>query len=537
MSRVLLTVAVMTSLIMVIEADPAAACSCATPPIGEALDVADGAFIGTLLSRGEAVPDDEGLIETGQEVDFVFEVQTWVKGDLEPGEYVVKSPSDGGACGFELDVGSTAAILVYVRNGAAHGGLCDTHSAASLRALVDPGPISSEPGRYITRSPATILDEDGRVVSIRELPEGEGRDGMKPCGGPLIAETGHDEVVITDIRTWEVVERLEFARSTRELHCHGDRIVAIAGPRGERSVWDVRTRMALTGQLSNGGHADLHGELLAYSAVADDEHPAGVRVLDLDTATDTFVHAVEPISSDLAPAVLRGVQISPDGSRVAFSVLSGEGRAEVSEVYVYTIDGELIAGDVVFDDGGRTFWLSNEELLFRTGKGHALILRASDLAVLADLGPGYWWLSADDGVLYGMSEQQLRVVDAAGSISVMGEIAVGGAVQRLPEPVTVSGHGAAGADPLDVPISSPPIESVYATAAGDATSDDAEADENEGDGASPLTGALDEPETQRAITEVEAAGDSAGPAPWMLLSIGALVLGVLAFASYRRWAR
>lgn len=461
MSRVLVALALATSALIAVGTAPAVACSCESRPVGDALPHADGAFIGTLVSRGEAQPNDQGLVDTGEDVDFVFEVETWVKGDLEPGAYVVRSPSDGSSCGYELPVGSTAAILVYAHEGQAHGGLCDTHSAASLRAHVEPGPVSTEPGRYITQRPATILDEQGQVVSIRELPPGEGRDGMKACGGPLIAETGHDEVIITDISTWDVVERLQFRRFTRELHCDGDRIIAVAGPSGERRVWDVRTREALTGQLSRGGHADLQGDLLAYSAIADGEHPAGVRVLDLSTGVDTFLHAVEPYSSELTPAALRGVQLSPDGTRVVFSVLSGEGRAEVAEVFVYTLDGDLVAGDLVFDDGGRTFWLSDDELLFRTGKGHALVLRASDLEVLADLGLGYQWLSATDGVLYGMSAQQIQTVERDGSIALLGEISAGGALQRLPEPVRVINPGVATSTPRDLPISSPAIEAVY----------------------------------------------------------------------------
>jgi hypothetical protein len=118
---------------------PAHACTCASGgDPRERLAAADGAFIGTLVSRRETGPLGS-IISTGRDVIYTFEVAEAVKGDL--GRRVeVHSAAAGMSCGFEVPPGEPIGVLLEGGNGTWRSGLCGQIDPGQLRTAAAPLP-------------------------------------------------------------------------------------------------------------------------------------------------------------------------------------------------------------------------------------------------------------------------------------------------------------------------------------------------------------------------------------------------------------
>lgn len=136
-------VAVLGTLVtLVLSADPAMACTCTGESAAEMLAAprTDAAFVGRLVGR-RSLPDSEPF----RRVAYRFRVESVVKGEL-PGTVEVVSAGSGAACGFELDVGERAGVVLQREGDTWTGGLCGTTAPAELLAAGDPRPpISTIP--------------------------------------------------------------------------------------------------------------------------------------------------------------------------------------------------------------------------------------------------------------------------------------------------------------------------------------------------------------------------------------------------------
>jgi hypothetical protein len=132
-------VAALVLVFSAIPVSPAHACSCARGgDPRERLATADGAFIGTLVSRRETGPLGS-IISTGRDVIYTFEVAEAFKGDL--GRQVeVHSAASGASCGFEVPPGAPIGVLLDRGNGRWRSGLCGQIKPAELRAAAAPLP-------------------------------------------------------------------------------------------------------------------------------------------------------------------------------------------------------------------------------------------------------------------------------------------------------------------------------------------------------------------------------------------------------------
>lgn len=107
-------------------AGDALACSCIPVNLARDLPRADGAFVGTLLSRQER----------GNQAVFRFRVEQVYKGDIENRVEVV-SARGGAACGLELPVGARTGLLLQRSGATWTSSLCSQVEPAAFLKLTD----------------------------------------------------------------------------------------------------------------------------------------------------------------------------------------------------------------------------------------------------------------------------------------------------------------------------------------------------------------------------------------------------------------
>jgi hypothetical protein len=128
-------VAAVASLVALVPAAEAMACTCIAAPATQRLDSADAAFIGRLVTT-RATPEPGPIKNAGREIVYVFTVDHVVKGDL--GRRVeVLSPASGAACGFEVRSDEAAGILLRRDRGSWTGGLCGQIAVGELLAAAE----------------------------------------------------------------------------------------------------------------------------------------------------------------------------------------------------------------------------------------------------------------------------------------------------------------------------------------------------------------------------------------------------------------
>ena len=117
--------AALTLLSLVLAAD-AYACSCRPVDLQRDLPTADGAFIGTVLERSVG----------GQAATYRFRVEQIYKGDIENRAEVV-TPAGGAACGLELAVGDRVGLLLQRDGDVWRSGLCSQVDPTDFLALTN----------------------------------------------------------------------------------------------------------------------------------------------------------------------------------------------------------------------------------------------------------------------------------------------------------------------------------------------------------------------------------------------------------------
>lgn len=116
---------------------PASACSCLQPDPAEFLQTGDFVFVGALIDREQAPPTQL------EDITYTFSVDAVYVGDIRDTTIGIRSAPNGAACGFEVVPGEPVGIVANVRDGALHGGLCQTVGAEDLEAAAEAAGIEA----------------------------------------------------------------------------------------------------------------------------------------------------------------------------------------------------------------------------------------------------------------------------------------------------------------------------------------------------------------------------------------------------------
>ena len=181
MTRSIASVALLATGLVVLDVEPAAACSCAEPrPPAQALEAADVVFEGSARSAELIVPDPSG---TGMQR-FRFSVARYYKGDLGP-DLDVFSTTVCCICGRDYPLDEP--YIVYARQ-SEDGRLVDSMCSSSHPLPFQEGE-SAALGEGVAPDPSIAVG-DGRVpVSAAEPASGctASLSGGNASGGGVLA--------------------------------------------------------------------------------------------------------------------------------------------------------------------------------------------------------------------------------------------------------------------------------------------------------------------------------------------------------------
>jgi hypothetical protein len=130
-----LVAAVVLTLLTVLPATPALACSCVLQEPAEAVAAAPAGFVGELTGRAPA-----GDVLGPGTTRWTFAVEAVVAGDLAPTVDVLANEGDGANCGLMLADGERIGLLLHPTDGGWSSNSCSTHDADTLLAAVDAYP-------------------------------------------------------------------------------------------------------------------------------------------------------------------------------------------------------------------------------------------------------------------------------------------------------------------------------------------------------------------------------------------------------------
>jgi hypothetical protein len=341
---------------------PAQACTCAQPDPYSSLSEAAGGFIGTLIATSRGLPVED----TGTLIDYEFEVETVLKGDI--GEVVtVKSAADGGACGLEMPVGERVGLLLRQSGDEWQGDLCWTFDADILLAASQglPDPLSGSPphviaSAYLGEAGLVALDADGQIVGY-----GRGRPAwlMDACPDDATFIGIGDGTVV---RTWSFtdlghVRDYELGSNAAggyyNLACagHDDFIVLSA----REQVSDLPD-LVLT-QVT-GGHAEILSEDVETLIETKNELLAidsdGV-INRIDTQSGSLISLTDSIGD--VQGKIAAANPSPDGRYLAVTLVDWSGPTVDASLVVSNLEtGE--SSSVATDCDVYPGWLDPESL-------------------------------------------------------------------------------------------------------------------------------------------------------------------------------
>ncbi len=399
---------------------PAHGCSCMMPDPFAGLAEADGAFVGTLVEvdRGGLGP----ITNSDQLADFHFEVEASLKGEIGDA-ILVKSASDGAACGIELPVGERAGFLLTQDpiDGEWQGNLCWTMDADRLLAAAEgpPEPVQGSPPHLIVSSQmgdagVLALDRDGQVVGYGE--------GPPP---PLVSACPDDETFIgtgdnATIRVWSFTN-LDVV-GEYPLDPQGSpwvRNLICAGPGGNPFL--AVTELSGLAETSLIRYADGNTKLLAE----DIEQLIDTSVGLVAIGSDGVISSVDPESGSLSTLIesigdVRGqlgpVVVSPDGSHLALSVVNWNVTPPQGRAIVLDLEGRTSA-EAAFACDIYPSWVNDEEVsIWDTCNSNVGGIYSTDLELIRE-GPlpadylGYGWTVTDEnGAVYYPGDFGMSVV-------------------------------------------------------------------------------------------------------------------------------
>lgn len=324
---------------------------------------ADGAFVGTLYKVDRGV---EPILNSGDLIDFYFEVEASLKGDIAE-VIVVKSASDGGACGIELPIGTRAGLLLTRVGVEWEGSLCWTLDPDALLAASQglPEPVAGSPPHLIVvadmgTAGLVALDRQGQIVGYGEAPM-PSMVSACPDDETFIGATSGTTVKVWSYTDLGVVDEYQLD-SIGGAWLNG---LICAGPAGDPSL----AIQVLSGVEKSTlvRYADGVTEVLAE----DIERLLDTAVGPVAVGSDGVLYGVNaetgtltPLNESIGdvPGQIVAAVSSPDGSHIALSTLDWDeypldGRVSVIDLEQGTFAQAAFACDIY------PIWLDDDRLL------------------------------------------------------------------------------------------------------------------------------------------------------------------------------
>jgi hypothetical protein len=363
------SVLVAAVLAVVVTAVPAKACSCALGDPRDALEAADAAFIGTLLSQAPN-PEDEGQTST-----YTFTVDEEVKGQL--GETVeVQSSSNGASCGLEVPIGGQTGLFLDGDAAQWSSSLCAQIDPEELRAAAEPlpepdgvGPIKMLVSGSYGEMGIMALDSEGRTLAYGER---EPRSGLlHVCPGShrfleIFGEWNRPQLAVRDTESLDVLRTvdLEFPQVQQQHHFS---VVALSCNRQADVIY-------VAGMKESGDGEDVvlkitpNDSKRIYRAPVGDFHFVGTDLYLTEGGRARFL-----VKLDLAGHERDGIATVPN--RSTMPRVSPNGRWVVLRtagdrmklVVVDTETGDVRSKTLGVGVSGEAVWVSNRKIALLPG--------------------------------------------------------------------------------------------------------------------------------------------------------------------------
>jgi hypothetical protein len=368
-TALLLVLAVLLSLLV---APAARACSCFLGDPRDALQRADGAFIGTLTDVRPVASDPAYA-------DYTFEVETAVKGDLGA-TIELRAGSTDASCAFEAQVGDRIGAFLAQQDGRWWSGLCSQidpdlllRAAAPLPEPDGRGPTRFVMGINIGPNRLMALDARGKTLAYGRG-DGSAIDVDLCPGSRRVVEAARVDrsgiVVVRELPSLRVVRRIEVVSGPRSprvsavcLNGSGSRVLAVERHGGEHWVHEIT------------GAADR----IAWHGPARSVTIDGDRVLVLDgralSQVDVATGALAPLAT--VPARASSLTVSPAGSWVAGLTSDGDGASSIFVVARGGGAADRFDLDTLFAFGSL-IWLDDRRFTYLPSDGsRAYVIQAS----------------------------------------------------------------------------------------------------------------------------------------------------------------
>ena len=349
--------------LLIEDAEPASACSCAVPNPLAGLASADGAFVGTLVDEEEQVGP---LFDSGEMMDHLFEVEAVLKGDI--GEtVVVESAAEGASCGFEIPIGQRVG-LTLTRNGDSwEGSLCATHDPDSLLEAANglPEPVTGSPPHLVVPvdlggTGMVALDRDGNIVGYGEGPV-PWMTSACPDDRTFLGASSDTIIEVVSFTDLAVIDEIEVDATggawLRNLIC--------TGPAGDRFL-AIRTLSGDEEQSSLVRQTGDDTQVLAEDIEVLVDRPGAAPIA---IATDGTLYEVDAESgaTTALDVVLTGTtgyivsaMASPDGSHLAVSTADWNLTPIEGDLFVVDLEeGSVVSQEMACDL--YPVWLDNQE--------------------------------------------------------------------------------------------------------------------------------------------------------------------------------
>ncbi len=366
----LLVVSAVTLSLLV--APAAHACSCFLGDPRDALQRAEGAFIGTLT--GVRPAEDEPAY-----ADYTFEVETAVKGDLGA-TIELRAGSSDASCAFEAEIGDRIGAFIAQQDGRWWSGLCSQIDPDLLMRAAAPLPVPD--GRGPTRFVVGVnigphrlmgLDAEGKTLAYGPG-DGYAIDVDLCPGSRRVVEAARVDrsgfVVLRDLPSLRVIRRIELVSGPRSprlaavcLSRSGSRMVAIERHGGEHWVHRIDGR---------DDRIVWHGS--ARSVTID-----GDRILVLDGRSLSLLN---PTTGRLAafatvPVGASALSLSPSGTWVAGLTSDRDGASSVFVVARAGAAADRFELDTLFAFGDLA-WIDDRRFAFLPRDGsRAFVIQAA----------------------------------------------------------------------------------------------------------------------------------------------------------------
>ena len=374
---------------------PAGACSCALGDPRDAVDAADAAFVGELVAREEPQPRG-GIISSGQNVTWTFEVEQVVKGPLG-GTVEVVSPWSGASCGLEVGVGRRTGLLLHGSERRWTSSLCLQLPTRVLTRVAEPllAPNATGPpvfflGGTMGEARMVALDVTGRTAAYG-FGSGYALSVAGCAGGSRIAEVAIQDgkaggdipsLVVRDAVSLEPLREVRLpapAVHVREMVCGdsgGAHVYLYVGAGRRAEILDVRGDTVSTITVGDGRAATFDGDV-AYVTVRASSREWRVVRLDLATGVRNPVATVPVGTGAIVP--------SPDRTRLASVVYSAPLGRSPPPSRVLVVDLRSDPPTIVERDlsrpnvTGDAVWLDADRLaFFPDGDGDTDFVRIYD---------------------------------------------------------------------------------------------------------------------------------------------------------------